>query len=82
MSAVFVIWHDAHSGSESWVNIKDLDKDPAIVETVGFILPTADGGKPGHITLFQSRTEDALDHVLHIPHGMIQRIVAIQTPTD
>lgn len=82
MSAVLVIWHDAHSGSETWVNIKDLDKEPAIVETVGFILPTADGGKPGHITLFQSRIEDALDHVLHIPHGMIQRIVVIPTPTD
>jgi hypothetical protein len=82
MQAVLVIWHDAHSGSESWINIKDLDKEPAIVDTVGFILPTAEGGKPGHITVFQSRTEDAIDHVLHIPHGMVQRIVAIPALSD
>lgn len=82
MQAVLVIWHDAHSGSESWINIKDLDNDPAVVETIGFILPTAEGGKPGHITIFQSRNEDFLDHVLHIPQRMVQRIVAIPTISD
>jgi len=82
MNAVQVIWHDAHSGSESWINIKDLDRDPAVVETVGYILPTCDGGKPDHITIFQSRNEDSLDHVLHIPHSMVQRIVVLDLPTD
>ena len=71
MSAVLVTWHDAHSGSESWVNIKDLDLDPAIVQTVGFLLATSDGGKPDHVTIYQSRNEDAIDHVLHIPVKMV-----------
>ena len=71
MSAVLVTWHDAHSGSESWVNIKDLDLEPAIVQTVGFLLASSDGGKPDHLTIYQSRNEDNIDHVLHIPVKMV-----------
>ena len=71
MSVVLVTWHDAHSGSESWVNIKDLDLDPAVVQTVGFLLATSDGGKPDHVTIYQSRNEDNIDHVLHIPVKMV-----------
>ncbi len=74
MTAVLVTWHDAHSGSESWVNIKDLDLDPAIVQTVGFLLATSDGGKPDHVTIYQSRNEDNIDHVLHIPVKMVVSI--------
>lgn len=72
MTVVLVTWHDAHSGAESWINIKDLDTDPAEVQSVGFLLATSDGGKPDHITLYQSRNEDSLDHVLHIPVGMVR----------
>ena len=74
MTVVLVTWHDAHSGAESWINIKDLDTDPAEVESVGFLLATSDGGKPDHITLYQSRNEDSVDHVLHIPVGMVKNI--------
>ena len=74
MTAVLVTWHDAHSGSESWINIKDLDTDPAEVQSVGFVLATTDGGKPDHITLYQSRNEESVDHVLHIPVGMVKSI--------
>ena len=42
MTVVLVTWHDAHSGAESWINIKDLDTDPAEVESVGFLLATGD----------------------------------------
>jgi hypothetical protein len=74
VTAVLVTWHDAHSGSESWVNIKDLDLDPAVVQTVGFLLATSDGGKPDHVTIYQSRNEDNIDHVLHIPVKMVVSI--------
>lgn len=74
MSVVLVTWHDAHSGAESWINIKDLDSEPAVVESVGFLLNEDNGGKPNHITLFQSRMEDSVDHVLHIPVGMVQKM--------
>ena len=74
MSVVLVTWHDAHSGAESWINIKELDSDPAVVESVGFLLNEDNGGKPHHLTLFQSWMEDSVDHVLHIPVGMVQKI--------
>ena len=74
MTAVLVTWHDAHSGAESWINIKDLDTEPAEVQSVGFLLSTSDGAKPDHVTLYQSRNEDSLDHVLHIPVGMVKTI--------
>lgn len=74
MSVVLVTWHDAHSGAESWIAIKELDLEPAEVESVGFLLTEAEGGKPNHITLFQSRIGDSIDHVLHIPLGMVQKI--------
>jgi len=72
VTAVLVTWHDAHSGAESWINIKDLDTEPAEVQSVGFLLATSDGGKPDRVTLYQSRNEDSLDHVLHIPVGMVR----------
>ena len=74
MSVVLVTWHDAHSGAESWISIKDLDSDPAVVESVGFLLNGEEGGKPDHLTLFQSRIGDEIDHVLHIPVGMVRKI--------
>jgi hypothetical protein len=74
MSVVLVSWHDAHSGAESWINIKDLDTEPAEVQSVGFLLAMSDGGKHGHVTLYQSRNEDSIDHVLHIPVGMVKSI--------
>jgi hypothetical protein len=74
VTTVLVTWHDAHSGAESWINIKDLDTEPAEVQSVGFLLATSDGGKPEHVTLYQSRNEDSVDHVLHIPVGMVKTI--------
>jgi hypothetical protein len=72
VTVVLVTWHDAHSGAESWINIKDLDTEPAEVESVGFLLAIGDGGKPDHVTLYQSRNEDSVDHVLHIPVRMVR----------
>jgi hypothetical protein len=34
--------------------------------------PHRDGGKPDHVTLYQSRNEDSVDHVLHIPVRMVR----------
>lgn len=77
---VLVTWADAHSGVATWTPIDGLDKDEMIVSTCGFLLATCDGGKPDHITIYQSRTmEDDIDHVLHIPCAMVRHI-AICTP--
>ena len=77
---VLVTWADAHSGVATWTPIDGLDKDEMIVSTCGFLLATCDGGKPDHVTVYQSRTiDDDIDHVLHIPVAMV-RHMAICTP--
>jgi hypothetical protein len=77
---VLVTWADAHSGVAMWTPIDELDKDEMIVFTCGFLLETVNGGKPDHITVYQSRTiDDDIDHVLHIPQAMVRKI-AICTP--
>jgi len=79
LTYIYVTWHDAHSGSETWTNLRDLDQEPVLVRTAGFLLPESDGGKVGHITIFQSITpNDDVDHVLHIPVKMVQSFKCIQ----
>jgi hypothetical protein len=72
-----VVWHDAHS-EDSWVSLSDLDSDPYVVETVGFLLPEA---KPGHIVIAQSIAYDeSLDSVLQIPAGMVVSVTLLGNP--
>jgi len=72
---VCVSWLDAHSGTDQWTQMTNLDQDGCLVKTAGFLLPE---GKPHHVTIYQSRTpNDDIDHVLHIPTDMIQTIQTI-----
>lgn len=76
MSAVLVIWHDASSEVEGWTHIADLDRNPTVVETVGILLTEHEGGRPDHVSIYQSRIRDTdqIDSVIHIPQGMVQQI--------
>jgi hypothetical protein len=79
----FVIWHDAHQGSSTWTHLEDIhtDRDPYVVTSVGFLLEEKVGGKPGHVSLVQSWSEDdALDSVLHIPTAMVQYVYFLKGP--
>jgi len=70
---VVVRWHDAHSATDTWTPITDIGTDPCEVVSCGFLLPTSEGGKEGHITIFQSKTDaDDVDGVLCIPVAMVQ----------
>jgi hypothetical protein len=51
---------------------KTSTPNPPKLQSVGFLLATSDGGKPDHVTLYQSRNEDSVDHVLHIPVRMVR----------
>jgi hypothetical protein len=74
---VLVIWHDAHA-EHSWTTLEELDCDPYVVQTVGFLLPDA---KRGHVVVAQSiGSDDALDSVLQIPVGMIRKTVVLGNP--
>ena len=72
---VVVRWHDAHSATDTWTPITDIDQDEYLIQTCGFLLATSDGGKADHVTVYQSRTDDDdLDHILHIPVAMVRKI--------
>ena len=75
---VFVEWRDAHADGNGWITPGDIDRDPAIIHSVGFHLPRA---KPGHFVLAQS-LDDAghVDSVLCIPCGMVLGITHLGNP--
>ena len=68
-TVVAVVWHDAHSVGSSWIAVIDIDVEPAVVESVGFLLVDA---KPNHIVLAQSLTGDDCDHILAVPVQMVR----------
>jgi hypothetical protein len=79
LTYIYVTWRDAHSGTTTWTSPRDLDNDPFIVRSSGFLMPESDGGKKEHLTIFQSVTPDGdVDHVLHIPIGMVVDFKCIQ----
>lgn len=79
LTAVVVRWADAHSGAEQWTPIDEMDDDGEyLVESVGWLIPVDEGGKPNHVTLAQSLTpDDAVDHILHIPTSMVRNIASV-----
>jgi hypothetical protein len=65
---VCVTWHDAHAES-SWQELRDIDADPYVVETVGWLIQ---GIKPDHVVIAQSiGSDDSIDGVLCIPCQMV-----------
>lgn len=68
---VEIDWHDAHAYSEHWTSLDEIEEEPCLVRTVGWLLPDA---KPGHIVVAQSLNSlDGIDCVLCIPVGMVVR---------
>lgn len=75
-SIVAVVWHDAHDdGANSWVAYDDIDPDPYMVVSVGVLLPNS--AKPDHVSIARSAAESYLDHVLHVPVGMVQSVTVL-----
>lgn len=70
---IHIVWHDAHSVSETWATKQDIDAGPCIVSSVGWLIP---GAKDEHVVIAQSRIleQDHFDHILAIPVGMIKQI--------
>ena len=63
-----VSWHDAHAESE-WQDLDNLDQDPYLVKTAGWIIPDA---KPNHVVVVQSiGADESCDGVLCIPVAMV-----------
>ena len=68
-TAVIIEWHDAHAYSEHWISIEEVEEEPCLVKTVGWLLPDA---KPGHVVVAQSYSSyEGIDCVLCIPVAMV-----------
>ena len=68
-----IVWHDAHAVSNNWCSKSELDDDPCIVSSIGWLIPRA---KHDHVVIAQSMIldHDVYDHVLAIPVGMIKQV--------
>jgi hypothetical protein len=73
LTPVTVEWMDAHSDAHGWTHREALERI-RIISSCGWLLPTSQGGAPGHVTLIQSCDGDLVDSVLHIPAGMVRRV--------
>ena len=74
---VLLVWNDAHAGdNETWTPIEDIeDGGYYVVQSVGWLVPDA---KAGHVTIAQSLTpDDQIDHLLHVPSGMVNRMTVL-----
>ena len=70
---VIVTWMDAHAATSTWTPLDGIDQDPCIVNSCGFLLTADEGGKPDHITIYQSKTDsDDVDGVLCVPVAMVK----------
>lgn len=70
---VRVVWHDAHTVTDSWTSEKDIPNEPCQVETIGFLVKDK---IDAHIVIAQSfyltsDGETEYDGVLAIPLGMV-----------
>jgi hypothetical protein len=67
---VVVVWHDAHDEADGWMHVDDIDDEPCVVETIGWLLPAC---KDGHVVVAQSMTsDDMINNVIAIPCGMVR----------
>lgn len=73
-----ITWRDAHAVTHTWTQVDELDDEPCIVRSVGWLLPNV---KSGHLVLAQSHIETAgdVDHVLAIPAGMVIEVTRLNS---
>jgi len=75
-SVVYVKWHDAHAVAPSWVALDDIPDEPAVVESVGWLVSNCISQ---HIVLAQSLLGDEGDHIIAIPVGMVRAMRTLFT---
>ena len=80
---VSITWADAHAGEGHWSLLEETDTGEHIVQTVGFLIPTSEGGKPEHMTIAQSMSPDGfVDHVIFIPVAMTRSVTFLTPRTN
>ena len=70
---VLIRWADAHCGDGGWLVTGDYEDDgECIIESVGFLIPPGEGGKEGHVNLWQTYSGGEGIHPFHIPVAMVR----------
>ncbi len=78
MKLVRLLWRDAHACAETWCDPGDLDPEPVVVDSVGWLI---ESGKPDHVVICQSLADTGMvDHVLAVPAGMVVRLIEVPIP--
>lgn len=76
---VVVSWRDAHQGEGYWHALDDVDDEPHVIETCGWLIPTGSGGKTDHVTVAQNvDPNEMVDHVIYIPKEMVVSVVFLE----
>ena len=81
MKMVRVWWHDAHTVASEWMDLAEIESDPCLCVSVGFLVPNA---KPGHVVLVLNTAHDYAfggDGVA-IPNEMVQSVEELQVMGD
>lgn len=74
-TVAMVEWRDAYSYNEQWKAVDEIDQEPIIVQSVGFLMPDA---KEGYVVIAQSDDgEGELDGFLFVPSGMVIRLQVV-----
>jgi len=78
---IYVEWVDAHAGEPGWLTLEDYDGDgEQIVQTVGFLIRENEpGGKPEHLTVWQTLADGDGISPFHIPLVMVRKVLILKT---
>lgn len=69
---VLVKWLDAHDENDTWISDFEIEKEPCVITSIGFIVPK---GKPNHVTLAQSYSDELLyNNIIYIPDAMVVEV--------
>jgi hypothetical protein len=71
---VVIEWEDAHALSNAWTEPADLDSEPRIIRSIGWLIPDA---KPRHHVIVQSIDQSHIDGALAIPDAMVQQVILL-----
>lgn len=72
---VMLEWNDAFADTNGWLEPSDIDDEPCVTYSLGWLLPDA---KKGHVSIAQScNTEESVDSVLHVPVGMVVNLLIL-----
>jgi hypothetical protein len=74
---VLVEWIDAQSDAETWLHLDELNSEPRMIRSVGYLLESP---IEGHMSVAASWDEFSrhVGSVMHIPDAMVRRVTDLK----